>query len=399
MSAMPLPLSLPLRIGVAGLGRAFTLMLPTFAQDPRVRLVAACDPLPAARAQFERDFAAPTCDTVQALCAMPDVDVIYVATPHQIHAEHVCLAAAHSKHVLVEKPMAIDLAECDAMIAAAAQARTHIIVGHSHSFNAPVQRAAALLRGGSLGAVRMIHTLNYTDFLYRPRRPEELDTARGGGVVFSQAAHQVDVVRLLVGAAGSPRVTSVRAFTGNWDAQRPTEGAYSALLGFEGGAFASLTYSGYAHFDSDALMGWRSELGLPKDPQGYGQARKRLATLAHGDEEASLKAARNYGGSLYEPPAQTSTAGHQHFGHVIVSCEGGDLRLQPDGLELYTDGSRSVVPLPADTVPRQEVIDELVSTVVLGHAPVHDGAWSRESLQVCLAMLESARKRRDIIIG
>ena len=399
MSATQPPLSLPLRIGVAGLGRAFTLMLPTFVQDSRVRLVAACDPLPAARAQFERDFAAPTCDTVQALCAMPDVDVVYVATPHPLHASHVRLAAAHGKHVLVEKPMAIDLAECDAMIAAAAQARTHIIVGHSHSFNAPVQSAAALLRGGSLGAVRMVHALNYTDFLYRPRRPEELDTARGGGVVFSQAAHQVDVVRVLVGAAGSPQVTSVRAFTGNWDAQRPTEGAYSALLGFEGGAFASLTYSGYAHFDSDALMGWRSELGLAKDPHSYGQARKRLAALAPGGDEAVLKAARNYGGSMYEPPAQASAAGHQHFGHVIVSCERGDLRLQPEALELYTHDGRSLLPLPAPTVPRQEVIDELVNTVALGHAPAHDGAWSRGSLRVCLAMLESAQEQRDIILG
>ena len=47
----------------------------------------------------------------------------------------------------------------------------------------------------------MITALNYTDFLYRPRRPEELDTAQGGGAVFNQAAHQVDIVRLLGGGA------------------------------------------------------------------------------------------------------------------------------------------------------------------------------------------------------
>ena len=59
----------------------------------------------------------------------------------------------------------------------------------------------------------MITALNYTDFLYRPRRPEELDTAQGGGAVFNQAAHQVDIVRLL----GGGRVKSVRAATGAWD--------------------------------------------------------------------------------------------------------------------------------------------------------------------------------------
>ena len=59
----------------------------------------------------------------------------------------------------------------------------------------------------------MINAINYTDYLYRPRRPEELDTAQGGGAVFNQAAHQVDIVRLL----GGGRVTSVRAATGAWD--------------------------------------------------------------------------------------------------------------------------------------------------------------------------------------
>ena len=53
----------------------------------------------------------------------------------------------------------------------------------------------------------MITALNFTDFLYRPRRPEELDTASGGGVLFSQAAHQVDIVRLL---GGGPREERAR---------------------------------------------------------------------------------------------------------------------------------------------------------------------------------------------
>ena len=179
----------PLRIGVAGLGRAFTLMMPTFVHDARVQLVAACDPQPQACAQFERDFQAPSVGSIAALCQRPDVDWVYVATPHQFHAEHVVLAAQHGKHVLVEKPMAIHLADCTRMIAACEQAGTALIVGHSHSFNGPVLRAHQLIRSGRYGRVRMIHALQYTDFLYRPRRPEELQTDAGGGVIHSQAAH------------------------------------------------------------------------------------------------------------------------------------------------------------------------------------------------------------------
>src|SRR5437899_592316 len=150
----------------------------------------------------------------------------------------------------------------------------------------------------------MIQALNYTDFLFRPRRPEELMTDEGGGVVFSQAAHQVDVVRLLAGS----RVTRVRATMGAWDATRPTEGAYSAMLWFQDGAFASLTYSGYAHFDSDEWCGWTGEMGSPKDPEDYGAARRRLRTLASPGEEARLKAAGTYGGPAYKPALAASAA-------------------------------------------------------------------------------------------
>src|SRR5262245_52776435 len=102
-------------IGVAGLGRAFSLMAPTFAADRRVRLVAASDPRPEALRQFRDDFSGRACASVEELCADPTVEVLYIATPHQFHAEQACLAASRGKHVLVEKPMALGLADCRAM--------------------------------------------------------------------------------------------------------------------------------------------------------------------------------------------------------------------------------------------------------------------------------------------
>ena len=190
-----------LRVGAAGLGRAFALMLPTLTADPRVELVAAADPRPEARARFAAEFGGRVYASVEALCADAEVDVVYVATPHQFHADHVEAAAAGSKHVLVEKPMAITLDECRRMIDAVERANVRLIVGHSHSFDAPILRAREIIAGGTLGAVRMINAQYYTDFMYRPRRPEELVTAQGGGAVFNQAAHQVDIVRLLGGGA------------------------------------------------------------------------------------------------------------------------------------------------------------------------------------------------------
>lgn len=383
-----------LQIGIVGLGRAFTLMLPTFVHDSRVKLVAATDPLPAARAQFERDFGTPTYDSMEALCADPAVQVIYIASPHQFHAAHVCLAASFGKHVLVEKPMALTLEECTRMIEATRSAGVHLIVGHSHSFNAPIRRAREIIDSGLYGNVRMISALNFTDFLYRPRRPEELDTRAGGGVIHSQATHQMDIVRLL----GSGLVNSVRAHTGAWDPARPTEGAYSALLGFEGGAFASTTYSGYGHYDSDELMDNIGEMGQAKNQGDYGAARKRLQGAATSTEEAALKAARNYGGSLYVPSMtlpQPQAAAHQHFGQVIVSCEKADLRPGPLGIAVYTDREKIFEPLPCPAIPRQEVIDELHETLVDGRPAVHSGEWARATTAVCLSILESARSGKE----
>ena len=382
----------PISIGVIGLGRAFTLMLDTFKRDPRVRLVAACDPFVAAREQFARDFAGRTYETAEALCEDQAVELVYIASPHQFHARHVAIAAAYGKNVLLEKPMAITLDECTLAIDAMQDAKRILIVGPSHSFDAPVQRARQMIDSGAMGEVRMIHALNYTDFLYRPRRPEELKTEEGGGVIHSQGAHQIDIIRLL----GGGMLRTVRAFTGQWDANRPTEGAYSALLRFESGAFANITYSGYGRFDSDEWMDGQSELGVTKDVNDYGGARKRLASFANADDESAAKAERNYGGSACTTGAEPSS--HEHFGPIIVSCDRGDLRLTPTGIWVYADALREFVATPLPNVPRREVIDEVWAALREGVPARHDGAWARATTEACLAMLRSAREDRDSVL-
>jgi len=363
-------------------------MAPTLAADRRVALVAAADPRREALSQFKKDFDGRVFDTVEALCADPGVEVIYVATPHEHHAAHACLAASRGKHVLVEKPMALTLEECRAMVAAARQAGVQLVVGHSHSFDAPIARTAALIREGSFGALRMISALNYTDFLYRPRRAGELDAAKGGGAVMNQAAHQVDVVRLLAGGV----VKSVRAMTGAWDPARPVEGAYAALLTLADGAFASIGYSGYGHFDSDELCDWIGEGGQRKDPARYGLARSNVT-----GDESKIRAERNYGGPQFAAPAKAEA--HAHFGLLVASCEQADLRPTPEGVWVYADREKRFERIAAPAIPRAGVIDELYAAVVDGKPPAHDGAWGLGTVEVCLAMLRSAREGREISLA
>ncbi len=397
----------PIRLGVAGLGRAFTLMLPTFLADSRIALVAGADERPEAVTRFASTFAVRGHRDVAALCADPGVEAIYVATPHELHAEHTMMAARHGKHVLVEKPMALSLAECQAMIDAARRAGVNLMVGHSHSFDAPVLRARALIDAGVIGPVRMVNAQYYTDFLYRPRRPEELDTAAGGGVLWSQAPHQVDIVRLLAGGCA----VSVRALTGAWDPRRSTEGAYAALMTFSDGAFASLLYSGYAHFDSAAFCGDIGELGMPAAANRHASARRELAVAATaagggaGGAEVAAKAARN--DATFDRIARDlgrTASGvvprphHEHFGVVIVSGERGDLRLLPHGVMIYGDDEVVLDAIPPPTIPRIAVIDELHGVLREGKPPLHDGAWAMATLEVCAAMLRSANERCEITL-
>ena len=377
-----------------GLGRAFTLMLPTLRDDPRVRVVAGCDPREAACAQLRRDFGARTHADARALVDDPEVEAVYVASPHGLHAGHVRLAAAARRHVLVEKPMAITLHDCAAMIEACARAGVSLTVGPSHGFDAPYLLARRIVDSGEAGAPRMIHALNCTDFLYRPRRPEELDTEAGGGVVFSQAAHQVDVVRLLAGG----RASRVHAATGRWDPRRPTEVAYAALLWFEDGAFASLAYSGAGRFDTDQWMDWIGELGARRDPSAYGGARRRIAAARTPADEARIKAEATYGGPAWTPPPATTPVAHEHFGPVLVACERADLRPVPDGVWVYGDATREHRALAPPRVPRAEVIDEWWGAVRDGIAPLHGGEWSMATTEVCVALLESARLGREVAL-
>ncbi len=374
-----------LRLGVAGLGRAFMLMAPALAHHPRITLAGCFDLREDARARFAREFSGARAHaSFEALCDDPTIQAIYLATPHQRHAAQAIRAAHARRHVLVEKPMALTLAEAAAMVAASREAGTVLMVGHSHGQDAPVRLARRLIAEGRAGAPRLVAALNFTDFLWRPRRPEELDTAQGGGVVFSQAAHQLDVIRVLAGGM----LRSIRAAT---SPGRGTEGGYTAFLDFPGGA-ASATYSGFGRYDSDALAGWIGEMGAPKPPTTPGAARARLDL----GNETAAKTARTYG--PLGLPAAGPPAFHNHFGQVLVQADAADLRLTPEGVEVHDEAGLHLVRAPLPAQPRGEVLDEFCAAVLDGIPPRHDGAWGMATLECAIALLASARSGAEVAL-
>jgi phthalate 4,5-cis-dihydrodiol dehydrogenase len=276
-------------------------------------------------------------------------------------------------HVVLEKPMATDLADALEIVEAAERAGRVLLVGHSHSFDLPIQAMRKLIRGGSLGRVRMIHSWCYSDWVYRPRRPDELDTATGGGVTLRQGAHQFDIIRLLGGGG----LRSVRAQLFDWDPARRVVGAHSAFLEFHDGTVATAVYSGYGGLGSSELTSGITEWGFSEGlttpstrvaPTDVAQAKRRRAN-------ASDKSA-----APFQP----------HFGLTVVTCERGDIRQSPDGLIVYSAEGRQEITLPSGDIPHALLLAEFAAGVRGERPCLHDGRWGLGNLECCLAAVASA---------
>jgi phthalate 4,5-cis-dihydrodiol dehydrogenase len=382
-------------MGMAGLGVASTQILPSLADLPFVKITAAADTRADALAKFAETYKGETFTGVEAMCASPNVDAVYIATPNQLHAEHAIAGAHHQKHIIVEKPMALSIAECEAMNQAAEKNGVHLLCGHTHSFDPPIRKIRQIVKSGELGRLCMVHSWNYNEFMYRPRMKHELATSRG--VVLNQGPHQVDVVRLI----GGGKVRSVRAMTGIWDKARGHEGSYTCYLEFEDGTPATLVYSGYGFFDTAELFGWVGEGGQHRDPETNLKVRKRLREVHNAEEEEALKEAMRFGGGREGEYSHVWSGERKQpfFGFTLVSCERGDIRQTPDGLFIYGETEKREITLPAGRCGREAEAQELYDAVVNDRPVFHDGRWGEATLEVCLAILESAEKRQEIFLS
>jgi len=384
-----------LRLGMAGLGVASTQILPPIAKLPFIKITAAADMRADAVAKFRAQYQAEGYTSVAELCASPNVDAVYIATPNSLHAEHAIIAAKHKKHIIVEKPMAMNLAECDAMNEAADKHGVKLLCGHTHSFDPPIRKIREIVKSGELGKLCMINTWNYNEFMYRPRMKHELAMTRG--VVLNQGPHHVDVVRLI----GGGMVRSVRAMTGIWDPAREWEGSYTCYLEFADGTPATLVYSGYGFFDTAELFDWVGEGGQHRPPETNLNVRKSLREVRTAEEEEQLKEAMRFGGKREGEYSHVWSGARKQpfFGHTVVSCQKGDIRQTPDGLKIYGESEQREIALPAGSRGREAEVEELYDAVVKGRPVFHGGRWGAATLEVCLAMLESAKQRKEIMLS
>ena len=389
----------PISFGIIGLGAGAMNMLPELHANPNARIAAAADLREPARERFTRDFGGPAYASAEELCADPNVDVVYVMTPDELHAEHAVLAAEHGKQVILDKPMGLTLDECDAVIEASERNGTRVIVGHSQSLDLPNVKLAEIANSGRLGKVVMVHTMFYSDWIYRPRAAYELMQERGGSIVRRQGPIQVDIVRMI----GGGNVRSVRGRTNVADAGRPIDGSFTAFLEFEEGHAATITYDGYGHFDSAELTFGYTLQGMPMDPALHANTRRRADAFPDIAAEEAYKDSTRYGGSLERSIAYPVSADRRHafFGLTLVCCERGSMRQTPTGIVIHGDAGTEEVAVPAGEGYNRRYcsveVDEMCRAM-REDTPVriHDARWGRATQEVVLAIIESSDSRREV---
>lgn len=394
-----------LGLGFVGLGGAAVNMLPAIERSP-FQIVAAADIDPAIRSQFESDYPGTRAyGDVDALCADPRVDLVYIGTPTRLHSEHARAALERGKHVLIEKPMAVTLDDAEAMIATAERHGVLLGVNVKHSFEPRIQALRALARSGELGALRMIQNWRYVDWLYQPRTPEELTLGWGNGLLWRQGPHQFDIIRTL----GGGMLRSVRGMTGVWDPARRVPGAYTTYFEFENGVFGTAVCCAYEHFDSRVLVSGFDPAAPFTDPERHGRARRDLRSHDAAWENAQA-ASERYGGGRKTKAKKAApetgngaaakkpgpASGWLMSGPLIVSFERADVRLSPKGLIVDGDDKQWEIAVQGDG--RDNRLASFHESIVHGTPLPADGRWGKATQEMLVAVQQSAEQRKEIML-
>jgi predicted dehydrogenase len=284
-------------VGLVGSGFVTSIHHEALRSLPGARVVAVASPSPGHAERFaaEREIPRHFSD-YRSLIDLREIDMVVLGLPNDLHCEATCLAAQAGKHVVVEKPMALNLAECDRMIAACE--RAGVILGYAEElcFAPKYVRLKQLIDEGAFGKVHLVKQSEKHD---GPHASWFFDTRRsGGGVTFDMGCHAIEFFRWLLGGGsptGKARIETAFAQMGTYVHGEKTTGDDEAvlLLAFEGGAVGLAEES------------WNKPGGMDDRAEVFGSEGQAYADLLHGN---SLRAfsRRGYG---YAVEKAGSTAG------------------------------------------------------------------------------------------
>ena len=337
------------RFGIIGCGRIAPRHADTLADIPDAELVQVCDVIESRAHAFAEKYGAAYCLNYHDLLANPEVDIVNICTPSGMHAEMTIAALKAGKHVIVEKPMAMNPADADRMIAAAKEADRKLCIVLQNRYNPPMQDFYRAIRDGKIGRVLL------GSVTVRWYRPQEYyndgwhgTKSMDGGALMNQSIHHIDALQWLVGVP----VKSVFAYTATLAHQMEAEDAGVVVVKFENGALATIEGSTVTY------------------PQNL------EASVALFGEKGSLKV----GGTALNRKVFWKIAGEIEHEKELLTRE------EVDPPSIYGASHR-------------HVIEDMMQAIDENREPQTNGAEGRKSLVLVNAMYESARTAREVFLS
>jgi UDP-N-acetyl-2-amino-2-deoxyglucuronate dehydrogenase len=342
----------PIGFGIVGAGMVAQYHAEAITQTPGARLVAICRADAARAAETEARFNVPCETSYTALLARPDVEVVCICTPSGLHAEQALAAAQAGKHVLVEKPMALTLADADAMIRACRQSDVLLGVALQRRTDPAFAAAQSAIAAGAFGrlvlgsvTVPYLRTQDYYDSAAW-RGTWKID---GGGALMNQGIHLLDLLLWYLGDAAE-----VQAQLTTLAHKIEVEDCVSATLRFSNGALGSVAATTAA------------APGYPHRVEVYGQR-----------------------------------GGMQIEGEQIVRWESGSMSHVPSlavsrsGITASGAGSS---PRGINQEGHRRLIADMVAAIREKRQPAVPGEEGRRSLALALAIYAAAKTGRRVLI-
>jgi len=344
--------SSPLNFAIIGCGR----VAPRHAQSLRdleashnVRLVAVCDVVESRAQQFAKTYDAQAYTDYRAMLAQsePPIDVVSICVPSGLHSEIGQAVARAGKHVLVEKPIALNLPDADALIATCTEMGVTMATVLQNRFNPPMRELRQLVDSGVLGKLLLGSA---TVRWYRPQEYYEDGWhgtwAMDGGALMNQSIHHIDALIWLMG-----EVHSVFAYTATLAHRMEAEDIGIAVVRFKSGALATIE---------------GSTVTYPENLEG---------SVAIFGEHGSVKV----GGTALNRKVFWKVAGMIEHEREALTRE-------------------SIDPPSVYGSSHREQIIEMIDAIREKRRPSTHGGEARKSLEVVRAIYDSAREGREIIL-
>ncbi|MBI2867711.1 MAG: Gfo/Idh/MocA family oxidoreductase [Chloroflexi bacterium] len=339
--------------GLVGLGRHADLRLvPAIRGSRGARLTAVCSREMERAREFARRHDVPfVYDSLEEMLNNPNVQALCVASPNSLHAEHAIAAARRGKHVLCEKPMALHVEDCRAMLDQCHASKVKLGIGF-HLRHHPVHgEARRLVLSGAAGPVP------YAQGQWAVGTPGQMGlpprtglmawwsdpNMAGGAAMVSAGVHVIDLLCYML----NDRVAKVAAFTNGQTKKQPLESMAALLLQFRSGAMASVSASRIIPFPENSVVLYGNKLSLA--------ARETLSMDFKGELEV----------------------------------------VGPEGRRVIGAGAQQQ---PPDQCYRW-MVEDFVQSVKEGREPLASGADGLHNTEVMLAAFKSARTGRAVTIG